>query len=98
VILPYVLSYNRIAIEERIERAARWLGLKPKFSAFLDWVLDFREALGIPGRLADIGIAAGDSERIAAMAAVDPCAAGNPRPFDASVARRVFDAAVIGTL
>ena len=98
VIVPYVLSYNHIAIEEPIERVARWLGLKAKFSAFLDWLLDLREKLAIPHRLADLGITTGESERIAAIAAADPCAASNPRPFDASVARRVFDAAVVGAL
>ena len=98
VILPYVVSYNRPAIEERVVRLARWLGVDGKFSAFLDWLLDFRESLGIAHRLCDVGVPTGESERIAAIAAVDPCAAGNPRPFDASVARRVFDAAVVGAL
>jgi alcohol dehydrogenase len=98
VLVPYVLRYNRPVVADRIVRLARWLDLKPEFDAFLDWLLALREALGVPHRLADLGITRADSAKIAAIAAADPCAAGNPRPFDASVARNVFEAAVVGTL
>ena len=98
VIVPYVVSYNRPAIAQKIARLARWLDLAPEFDAFLDWLLGLRAALGVPHRLADLGVTTADSARIAAIAAVDPCAAGNPRPFDANVAGSVFEAAVVGTL
>src|SRR3954449_12839724 len=42
VFMPYVLVFNRKAIDERIRRLAAWLGLRPSFRAFLDWVLALR--------------------------------------------------------
>src|SRR5687767_4056665 len=39
VFMPYVLAFNRRAIDEKIARAAAYLGLAPNFDAFLDFVL-----------------------------------------------------------
>ena len=36
VFMPYVLVFNRKAIEPQIKRLAAYIGLKPKFRAFLD--------------------------------------------------------------
>ena len=43
--MPYVLVFNRAAIEAKIERLAAYLGLEPSFDAFLAWVLKLREDL-----------------------------------------------------
>src|SRR3954452_10279880 len=43
VFMPYVLVYNRQAIENRIERLAAYIGLRPSFQVFLDWVLQLRK-------------------------------------------------------
>ena len=48
VFMPYVLSFNRPAIEARIARLAAYLGLEPTFEAFLAWVLALRTEIGIP--------------------------------------------------
>src|SRR6266404_4731072 len=56
VVMPYVLVFNRPAIEERLTRLARYLGLSnPGFQAVLDWVLALRKEIGIPNTLADLG-------------------------------------------
>ncbi|MCH7486605.1 MAG: iron-containing alcohol dehydrogenase, partial [Proteobacteria bacterium] len=40
VFTPYVLAFNRPAIEDRMARLARYLGLaKPSFEGVMDWVL-----------------------------------------------------------
>ena len=55
--MPYVLVYNRPAIEARVSCAARVLGLgKQNFDGFLDWVLALREDIAIPHDLAAIGV------------------------------------------
>ena len=96
VLMPYVLRFNRAAIEARVARLAAYLELDGGFDGFLDWILALRRDLGIPHTLAALNIDPGQADMIARMAAVDPSAGGNPLPFDAAAARRVFDAAMAG--
>jgi alcohol dehydrogenase class IV len=98
VLMPYMLAYNRPAIEERIARLAGYLALEPSFDAFLAWIVDLRARLSIPHTLAELGVAPADLERIARMAEEDPSAGGNPLPFDAAAARKVLAAAMAGTV
>jgi alcohol dehydrogenase class IV len=98
VLLPYVLKFNRAAIDEKIERLAGYLGLKPDFEEFLDWTLMLREQVGVPPTLADLGVDDAQADRIAAMAETDPTAGGNPVPLDAAGARRIFHDALTGRL
>ena len=96
VFIPYVLVFNRSAIEEKIARAAAYLGLKPSFAAFMDWVLELRAGLNVPHTLAGLGVDDRHAGRIAAMAPHDPTAGGNPLPLDEAGARRIFGAALKG--
>ena len=97
VLMPYMLAFNRSAIEERLARLAGYVGLADaSFEGFLAWILELRRRLGIPHRLPDLGVSATDLDRIATMAEADPSAGGNPLPFDAAAARRVLEAAMAG--
>jgi alcohol dehydrogenase len=97
VLMPYMLAFNRSAIEERLARLAGYIGLDdPSFEGFLDWIAELRQGLGIPHRLAELGVSQADVERIAIMAEADPSAGGNPLPFDAAAARAVLEAAMAG--
>jgi alcohol dehydrogenase len=98
VFMPYVLDFNRAAIEEKIGRLAAFLGLKANFKAFLDWVLALRAELGIPHTLAGLKVDDRHLERMSAMAAVDPTAGGNPIPIDAATCRRLYEKAYVGSL
>ncbi|MCA3659853.1 MAG: iron-containing alcohol dehydrogenase, partial [Methylobacterium sp.] len=42
VFMPYVLEFNRRAIDEKLTRVAAYLGLQPSYSAFLDFVMKLR--------------------------------------------------------
>lgn len=97
VIMPYTLTFNRPAIEEKIVRLGRWLGLaQPGFDGFMAWLLDLRAQIRIPGRLSDLGVTEGHIDRFAAMAAVDPCAGGNPIPVGVPEMKRMYQAALRG--
>jgi alcohol dehydrogenase len=98
VFMPYVLEHNRAAISERIARAAAYLGLAADFDAFLVWVLNLRQEVGVPHTLIALGAPVGAPERIVEMALVDPSAGGNPVELTREGARRIFDAAAKGTL
>src|SRR5204862_2085208 len=57
VFVPYVLAFNRKAIDEKIRRLAAYIGLKPNFRAFMDFVLELREQAGIPHTLQGLKVA-----------------------------------------
>ena len=96
VFMPYVLEFNRPAIEEKISRLAAWLGFADGFEGFLQAVLALREAIGVPATLSGLGVDHSELERIAAMAIVDPTASGNPVALTLDGARMIFTAAVTG--
>jgi alcohol dehydrogenase len=98
VFAPYVLVFNRKAVEDKIKRVAAYLGLKPSFRAFLDWLVQFREEIGVPHTLAGLKVGEDKIEQIVEMAPKDPTAGGNPVPFDKRAARTVFKRALEGRL
>jgi alcohol dehydrogenase class IV len=98
VFMPYVLVFNRPAVEEKIARLASYLGLSASFDAFLHFVLDLRDATGVPHTLQGLGVDASQLDRIAAMAPQDPTAGGNPVPLDERSARAIFIKALEGKL
>ncbi len=98
VFAPYVLAFNRKAIEAKIRRLAAYLGLEPSFRAFLDWVLALRAEIGIPHTLAGLDVDDRNIDRIVAMAPNDPTAGGNPVLFDKRAARTIFKRALEGRL
>ncbi len=98
VFMPYVLAFNRKAIEDRIRRLAAYIGLRPNFRAFLDWVLELRAEIGVPHTLADLNVGDEHLERIVAMAPQDPTAGGNPLPLDKRAAHTIFKRALEGRL
>ncbi|ACE91985.1 alcohol dehydrogenase iron-type protein [Rhizobium phaseoli] len=78
VVMPAVLRFNRAAIEEKIGRAAAYLGISGGFDGFYDYVLKLRSDLGVPETLTAMGIASDRIEELSAMAIEDPSAGGNP--------------------
>jgi alcohol dehydrogenase len=98
VFMPYVLVFNRKAIEGRIARLAAYLGLEASFDAFMAHVLALRQAVGIPPTLAGLKVGPEKAGLIAEMAVVDPTAGGNPVPLDVAGARAIFENALHGRL
>jgi alcohol dehydrogenase len=98
VFMPYVLKFNRMAIDDRIVRLAAYLGLKRDFDAFLDWILLLRDELGVPPTLEGLGVDDRNAALIAHMAPLDPTAGGNPVALDEASSRRLFEAALIGRI
>jgi alcohol dehydrogenase len=98
VFLPYVLIFNRAAIEPKIERLAAFMGLKPTFTAFLDRTLVLRGDLGVPHTLKELGVDDARFDVMSDMAPKDPTAGGNPVPLDAAASRQLYERAYAGTL
>jgi alcohol dehydrogenase class IV len=96
VFMPYVLVFNRPAIEAKIVRLAGFLGLAGGFDGFLKAVLDLRKRTGVPHDLAGLGVDDSRAETIVEMSLVDPTAGGNPVPLTAEASRKLFAAALSG--
>ncbi|MBB4305359.1 alcohol dehydrogenase class IV [Rhodobium orientis] len=76
--LQPVLTFNRPAIEEKIDRLAAYLGIAGGFEGFYAFVGDLNAALGIPTSLAGLGVENPDLDRLTAEALKDPSVGGNP--------------------
>ena len=99
VVMPYVLVFNRSAIDERMTALARYLDLpQPSFQAVLDWVLALRKEIGIPADLAALGVTDDHIGGLAEMAAVDPSAGSNPLPLTVENLTTLFTNAIHGRI
>ncbi len=97
--MPYVLVFNRSAIEDRLTRLAAWLDLpNPSFQSVMDWVLGLREKFDMPHTLAAMGVTDERLDELSEMAAQDPTAGGNPIPVGAPEMKQMFVAAIEGRL
>jgi alcohol dehydrogenase class IV len=99
VLMPYVLSFNRPAIEAKMTRLARFLDLPaPSFDTLLAWTLALRQRLAIPHALAAIGVDDRRTEEVVRKAAANGNAPTNPVPVGAAELRSIFDQALRGAL
>ena len=79
VVMPYVLTFNAHAIEEKMTALARYLDLpNPSGKSVQSWVLALRHQIGIPHTLAELGVTEDLIPQIARMAVDDPTAPTNP--------------------
>tara|TARA_R110002124_G_scaffold65212_4_gene178525 strand:+ start:1342 stop:2487 length:1146 start_codon:yes stop_codon:yes gene_type:complete len=92
VVMQPVLMFNRAAVEERLGRAAAYLGIGSSFDEFYAYVGELNAALGIPANLTALGVKNPDLERLTAMALEDPSVGGNPIEMTAENTRALFEA------
>jgi alcohol dehydrogenase class IV len=77
-VMPFVLNYNRPAIEEKFKRLANFLGISGGFEGIVNWVIDLKKEMEIPETLKDMGVKPGDEVKLAPLAQEDPSTGGNP--------------------
>jgi len=95
VFMPYVLDFNRTAIEPKIQRLASYLGIEGGFDGFQEAILQLRATCQVPHKLGDFVTVDPDHHNlIAEMAIVDPTAGGNPVPLTVEGALAILDAAL----
>ncbi len=101
VFMPYVLAFNREAIEPRIVRLAAYCGIKGGFDGFARAVLKLRRDLkvphALPGLIKDLAMDRKRKSLIAEMAVVDPTAGGNPVTLTKKGALSLLESAMAGT-
>lgn len=99
VVMPYVLAFNRAAIDERMSRLAGYLGLAERsFDAVFNWVMQLRREIGIPHTLAELGVDTSRLDELVPMAVADPSTPGNPISAGEDEMRRLFVDAIEGRM
>ncbi|GAB1378710.1 iron-containing alcohol dehydrogenase [Pararhodobacter aggregans] len=92
VVMPMVLDFNRPAIEERLTRAAAYIGIAGGYEGFRAAVMDLRSTLAIPANLTALGVTNPDLAMLTEMALEDPSCGGNPIEMNAENTRALFEA------
>jgi alcohol dehydrogenase class IV len=100
IFMPYVLSFNKDAIEEKIIKVCDYLELKDRtFNGFINWVLKFRKDLDISHKLSDVIQEKDlDLERLSKMALEDPSTNGNPKKLTLEDMRLLYQNSMSGQL
>lgn len=102
VFMPYVLAFNRPAIEAKIDRLAAYCGISGGYAGFTAAIMKLRAELKVPHTLPDfikgLEMDAARKELIADMAIVDPTAGGNPIELTKQGALTLLNNALEGKL
>ncbi len=82
VVMPYVLSWNRPVLSEKMQRLAAYLNLKQhSFNGVMDWIMQLRKTIDVPDTLAELGVKPEHAQAFAQQAYDDPSTGGNPVPL-----------------
>jgi len=100
VFMPYVLTFNRSVIENKIAKLSSYLELKnASFNTFIDWVLDLRDKIKIPHKLSECAkITDKDIEKLSPMALNDPCTPENPKKTSLNDMKLMYQHSIEGRL
>ena len=100
IFMPYVLTFNKEAIEHKIIKICDYIKLKDNsFEGFINWVLDLRKKLNIPHKLSEV-IDEKDLQldRLSKMALEDPSTGGNPKKLTEADMKIMYKHSMSGTL
>ena len=79
IFMPYVLTFNKSKITNRIVSICDYLNLDKSFDSFLNWILDLRKQLNIPNKLSEVVEENKiNIDQLSQMALDDPSTATNP--------------------
>ena len=99
IFMPYVLTFNRIEISEKIISACDYLGLEKSFDKFLQWILDLRKEFNIPHTLSEIVEKDKiDLDKLSEMAYADPSTNGNPKKLTVADMKTLYQHSITGEL
>ena len=99
IFMPYVLTFNKNEISERIISTCDYLGLEKSFDSFIKWVMDLREEFNIPHKLSDvIDEEKIDLDKLSKMAFEDPSTSGNPKKLTKEDMKTMYRHSISGDL
>ena len=99
IFMPYVLTYNKSAIEKKIMSICDYLDLKKDFKSFLNWILELRNELNIPHKLSEvINEDHFDLQLLSKMALEDPSTSTNPIKLHLEDMKKLYQQSFKGDL
>ena len=99
IFMPYVLTFNKALVEDRIISICDNLNLEKKFESFLNWILDLRKQLNIPHKLSEVlEIKKINLEKLSKMALEDPSTATNPKKMTIDDMKILYEHSISGKL
>jgi len=99
IFMPYVLTFNKSSIENKIVSICDYLDLEKNFDSFLQWILDLRKNLNIPNKLSDLMNCSDlDLDQLSLMAFEDPSTGGNPVKITKEDLKLMYERSISGEL
>jgi alcohol dehydrogenase class IV len=97
LMIEHALRFNLEAVPRKFEVMARTIGLpEPTGEAFLRWLGELKQQIGIPRGPLEAGVSAGALEQLTELAFADTCHLNNPRPVTPQDFRRLWGEAFAG--
>ena len=99
IFMPYVLTFNKSVIENKIVSICDYLNIEKNFDSFLKWILDLRKELNIPHKLSDVVEPKKiNLEILSKMALDDPSTSSNPKKMAIDDMRILYEYSISGKL
>ena len=99
IFMPYVLTFNKKEISERIVSICDYLGLEKSFDSFMQWIMDLRIELNIPHKFSDVVDEEKiDLEKLSKMAFDDPSTGSNPKKLTKEDMKTMYQHSISGEL
>ncbi len=95
-VMPFVLNYNRSAIESKFDRLGRYINISGGLDGIIDWVNNLKKEMNIPHSLKDMGVQLGDEEKLSKLAFEDPSTGGNPLPMTVDKFKELIKICILG--
>ena len=99
IFMPYVLTFNKKEISEKIVSICDYLNLEKKFDSFINWIIELRKDVKIPHKLSDvIEVDKVNLDKLSQMALEDPSTAGNPKRLTKEDMKIMYEHSLSGKL
>ena len=99
IFMPYVLTFNKDEISNKIISICSYLNLEKSFDSFIEWIINLREELNIPHKISDV--IDGEKmnlDKLSRMAFQDPSTIGNPKKLTVDDMKSMYKHSISGIL
>jgi len=99
IFMPYVLTFNKDAIVDKIILICNYLNIEKSFDGFINWIIELRKDLNIPHKLSEVlDEKKFDLDKLSQMALDDPSTGGNPKKLSKLDMKIMYEYSLSGKL